>query len=157
MGELMVDRLRVTKEICGRSKFMILIFASSDSDWKYRASQRVEIKAIGTKEVLVKRRNREIREFFIEDLLNDFECDGEPSARAVKALKKRLSGLGIGKLYKEWVNDGSESGKESPDRWEMRGGQVGGDKGVQRLFCGGSEGESWVCSWTIIGYNVEFH
>jgi len=31
-----------------------------------------------------------------------------------------------------------------------KGGQDGDDKGDQRLFCGGSEGESWACCWTIM-------
>jgi len=40
---------------------MILIFTGSSSDWKYRASQRTEILAVGSKKELVERRNKEIR------------------------------------------------------------------------------------------------
>jgi len=135
---------------------MILIFANHNSDWKYRAGHRIEIQAIGTKEELVKKRNEEIRELFIEDLMSDFEndCNESPSVKAVKALKKELSGLSVKKLYKRWMNDGGD-GKESPHRWEMKGGQDGDDKGDQRLFCGGYEGASWACSWTILEIAVK--
>jgi hypothetical protein len=122
---------------------MILIYANHSSDWKYRADHRVKIVATGTRQELEKKRDEEIRELFVEDLMNDFEndCDGKPSQKAVNALKRQLSKLGMKKLHKRWENmDG-----DGPQRWKMKS----SDKS-QCLFCGGYEGESWGCSWTII-------
>ncbi len=125
---------------------MRLVAMNSHVDWKYRTSHGIKTIAKGSQKELERKMTIEIREFFIEQLTEDMETSEKNySEKSIINAQNKWEMMPLKELKKVWESEG---------RWEMNNPiESDSDKQVvsRRLFCGGSEGDSWGVSWSIIG------
>ena len=125
---------------------MQLIKVLCNTDWKGRPNHDITIVLQSTdKEVLLKTRNEDIRDMFIDDLVCDLEIELEELELSAEELKSKQNTLTV-ELKSLSDEELKERWRKPNERWEM----IYQDNEMQRIFAFGCEGEYDSVSYTIM-------